>query len=99
MLKINVIRKVEIEPISEEWLHEVVREKLQESLPAGVEITRVDFVRKLNPQRIEVEVDAQFTDKEPLVKEEPVKLEMQLEELQEEVTKEEVADSMKSIFG
>ena len=62
MLEINVIRKIDIKPISQDWLEEVVRKALLEQLPEGAVIDGVEFQMKRNPSGVQVVVDARFGD-------------------------------------
>lgn len=56
----KVIQSIEFEPITEDYIKELLRKDIESQLPEGATVTRIDFVRKLNPTRIEAEVLASF---------------------------------------
>ena len=80
-LKMNIVRSVEIEPITEEYIAELLRKDIESQLPEGAHIKKIEFQRRLNPQRIEAEVTAFFGAKPAVVAEEKI-----------EAVKEELAD-------
>lgn len=74
MIKMNIIQRVEVEPISQEVLENWILEKIAEQNPA-VKVTELKFVQRRDPTRMEVEVTAQIGDvvNTPIIPAEPVK--------------------------
>lgn len=74
MIKMNIIQRVEVEPISQEVLENWILEKIAEQNPA-VKVTELKFVQRRDPTRMEVEVTAQIGDavNTPSIPAEPVK--------------------------
>lgn len=71
----KVIQSIEFEPITEDYIKELLRKDIEAQLPAGATIKKIEFVRKLNPTRIEAEVTAVFGDSAPVAKPEEAKAE------------------------
>lgn len=90
-LHMNIVRSIEIEPLTEEYLENLLRKDLEQQLPAGAYIRGITFARKLNPNRIEVEVDALFEDIQPVVATKATEPEPVNEVVEEEVEEEEEA--------
>ena len=74
MIKMNIIQRVEVEPISQEVLENWILEKIAEQNPA-VKVTELKFVQRRDPTRMEVEVTAQIGDavNTPIIPAEPLK--------------------------
>lgn len=94
MLNFTIVKKVVLEPLTQEWLEEAVREKLQRDLPQEEDLVigEVKFIPRRNPHCIEAEVDVRFASEVPYVKpttkpSEPVK--------EEEVTESNPFDTSK----
>ena len=111
MIKMNIIQRVEVEPISQEVLEKWILEKIAEQNPS-VKVTELKFVQRRDPTRMEVEVTAQIGDT-PNIPAEPLKREVHQElfpepaskkvDLIDEVLAEEKAaedvSSVKDIFN
>lgn len=82
-IKMNVIRAIEIDTISEDVLLKILRDHIQKQLPSDAKLRKCEFSIKRNPTRVELECDAVFGDYV-----EPVKKETKDEALEEK--KEEV---------
>lgn len=79
MFDFKVIKKVEIPPISEDVLKQMLIECIAKKLPVDVQVNDVTFAVKRKPSGIELEVDAQFIEGDsskeaPKVKSEPIEL-------------------------
>jgi len=62
MIKVKIISKVDIPPIKESVIAELIKQEILRTNPE-LTINDVSFERKLNPQRIEATVDAQLGGK------------------------------------
>ena len=65
MIKMNIIQRVEIEPISQALLETWIREKIAEQNPA-IYVEELKFVQRRDPSRTEVEVSATFGTSAPV---------------------------------
>lgn len=106
MLKMNIISKVEIEPISEEYIKGLILAEINKANPE-VYVNSIEFVAKRNPARIEAEIDAQLgaptevkvveTTEPEVVEEEQISLIDELLDTPE--PKEEAAQTVADIFS
>ena len=104
MIPVNIISKVEIPPIDQEVVENLLRAEIVKANPE-VHINSIEFIQRINPKRIEVVVDAQLgapvvkaaeTVTEQNVVTEPVKEE---EQLPLDLTPaEDVSTSVEDIF-
>jgi hypothetical protein len=59
MLKMNIISKVEFEPISQKVIEEMIREQVKAQDPR-VHVNDITFIQRRDPVRIEAIIDAQL---------------------------------------
>lgn len=98
-LKMQVISKVEIEPISEEFMSDLIRKAIAEQNP-DVRVNDIEFKVSRNPTRVEAIVNAQYGDTPPqttslgevLEKDETLGAVVEDEEVTEESTPASVED-------
>jgi hypothetical protein len=78
-MKINVVKRVDVH-VTPDDVKEMIKERVLAHDP-DITIASIDFVRKLNPQRIEIDVDAYCGTRTPVEPTEPEKAEPLKEEV------------------
>jgi hypothetical protein len=97
-MKINVVKRVDVH-VTPDDVKKMITERVLAYDP-DITIASIDFVRKLNPQRIEIDVDAYCGTRTPVEPTEPGKAEPLKEEVVdpvEPVKEEEVEEPVKSV--
>lgn len=99
MIKMNIIQRVEIEPISQALLETWIREKIAEQNPA-IYVEELKFVQRRDPARTEVEVSATVGTPAPVQLELPVEEPVAVEEATEEpVVEPQTEDDVEEVMA
>jgi hypothetical protein len=95
-MKINVVKRVDVE-VTQEDVKNMIRDHVLAHDP-DIVIDSIEFVRKLNPQRIEIEVDAYFGKRD---KKEPVEVKEVVDDEEEDIIEAagSSAQTVGDIFG